>query len=100
MDFNARSNGAIWDKLEFDVRGTEANFDSFRISTSGMSDKDAFNRAKAIAEQNMFSDKEARYEFATDGKDGWLFADTDGNHKIDLAIELPGVSDLSHLNIV
>jgi len=36
----------------------------------------------------------------TDGHDGWVFVDTDGNHTVDYGIELKGVTDLHWQNIV
>jgi hypothetical protein len=57
-------------------------------------------QAKAFAQNAMDHSHGLTYEFVTDGTNGWLFADFDRLHGIDFAVELKGVTDLSHLNIV
>jgi hypothetical protein len=56
----------------------------------------ALNAANAATQYNP----NIIYEFVTDGQDGWLFADTDGDHRLDTGIELRGVTDMHYWNIV
>ncbi len=41
-----------------------------------------------------------KYLFETDGHNGWLFADTNGDHHFDTGIELKGVTDMHAWNVV
>lgn len=111
-DFNAKSGGMVWDTIDLNnhvrmpdatLAGTTQNFNTIHINTnaSGAFDwEDKFAQAKSAAAADMTNHSEHRYEFVTDGHDGWLFANIDGLPRIDTAIELRGVTDLSHLNLV
>lgn len=103
-DFNASTNSyVVWDKLDLPVAGTASNFGHIKgtIDTSDNATyAEDFNQAKAFAQNAMDHSHGLTYEFVTDGTNGWLFADFDRLHGIDFAIELKGVTDLSHLNIV
>ena len=81
-------------------KGTFSNFGHATINTSQDADyKVEYEHALTSANAAMLNHPGVKYEFVTDGQDGWLFADTDGDHRLDTGIELRGVTDMHYWNI-
>lgn len=89
------------DKLNFDSTATGKNFHHIDMAINGgASDEAKFNAALMNATIDHLFNPTHKFEFVTDGRDGWLFADTNGLHKgFDFGIELKGVTDLSHTDL-
>jgi Ca2+-binding RTX toxin-like protein len=85
-----------YDKIDFFTGngGTPANYAEFSFANNGMGYREAFNYAASKAEA-YFAYSNKQYVFATDGYDGYLFADQNGDHVVDTRIELRGVNSLS-----
>jgi len=98
-DFKSTNNGATWDTIDLPGQGTKQNF-----GTMGIGDhetwEESFNGAKGAANTNLAEFPGHKYVFVEDGHDGWLFADTNGDHRVDTAIELRGVTHFDWHNIV
>ena len=92
------------DVIHFDgmEKGTSSNFYHLTIDTSIYhSESAAYEHALESANSFMkLSNTHPKYEFVSDGHNGWLFADTDGDHRVDTGIELKGVTDMHAWNIV
>jgi hemolysin type calcium-binding protein len=103
-DFNASTNTVgVWDKLDLDYRGSAENFGHIKgiIDTShDTTFKQDYDKALAFAENVMHTQTNLKFEFVTDGENGWLFANVDGHAGIDYGIELKGVTDLHWQNLV
>jgi Ca2+-binding RTX toxin-like protein len=103
-DFNASTNSySVWDKLDLDGKATASNFGHINgvLDTShDFTDKAAYDHALGFAQNVMTNSPGLKYEFVTDGHDGWVFVDANNNHTVDYGIELKGVTDLHWQNIV
>ena len=103
-DFSASfDRGFAGDSLTFvgAGKGTFANFGHVTINTSheftyAAEYEHALNAANAATQYNP----NIKFEFVTDGHDGWLFADTNGDHHFDTGIELRGVTDMHYWSVI
>jgi Ca2+-binding RTX toxin-like protein len=88
-------------------KGSSSNFFHGTVNTShDYSEAAAYEHALKqanegfVLNQGEWGNGKMKYVFETDGHNGWLFADTDGDHHIDMGIELKGVTDMHAWNIV
>lgn len=81
--------------------GTSRNFGHTSIDTSHEYTYAAeYEHALKAANATEASNSNLKYVFVTDGQDGWLFVDTNGDHHLDAGIELRGVTDMHYWNVV
>jgi Ca2+-binding RTX toxin-like protein len=89
------------DVIDVGSKGTSSNFGHITIDTSHQFTWAAeYEHALSSANAAMQIHPTREYEFVTDGQDGWLFADTNGDHRVDTGIELRGVTDMHYWNVV
>jgi Ca2+-binding RTX toxin-like protein len=88
-------------------KGTSSNFFHGTFNSShDYSDAAAYEHALKEANHGMvlnggeWGNGNMKYVFETDGHNGWLFADMDGDRHFDTGIELKGVTDMHAWNIV
>ena len=88
-------------------KGTSSNFFHGTFNSSrDSSDAAAYEHALKEANHGMvlnggeWGNGNMKYVFETDGHNGWLFADMDGDRHFDTGIELKGVTDMHAWNIV
>jgi Ca2+-binding RTX toxin-like protein len=84
-------------------KGTSSNFGHINgpLNTSNDADYVAvYEHALKFADSEMQFHTNLKYEFVTDGHNGFLFVDTNGDHHPDMGIELRGVTDMHYWNVV
>jgi Ca2+-binding RTX toxin-like protein len=84
-------------------KGTSSNFGHINgpLNTSNDADYVAvYEHALKFADSEMQFHTNLKYEFVTDGHNGFLFVDTNGDHRPDMGIELRGVTDMHYWNVV
>jgi Ca2+-binding RTX toxin-like protein len=92
--------GYLADQLDLGIAGTAHNVQTIHIGTGDTDSAEAkYDQAALWATLAIPNDRYSHsYEFVTDGKDGWLFANHGGH--IDYGIELKGVTEFHWENIV
>jgi len=90
------------DTIDFTTmeKGTSSNFDHKAIINIHGSDAAEYANALGTANAEETVNPNLKYVFVTDGQNGWLFADTNGDHHLDAGIELRGVTDMHYWNVV
>lgn len=77
------------DYIDAAISGSDGGYREGRVSYNAGWDA---ARSKAVS----MIDAEHMYAFVTDGVDGYLFADTDGNGLVDSGMEIKGLTSTSH----
>jgi Ca2+-binding RTX toxin-like protein len=98
-DFN-RNEG---DKLDLPGAATASNFGhikGFLDTSHNTTYAQDYKQALDFAQNVMSAQPGIKYEFVTDGHNGWLFANLDRLPGVDFGIELKGVTDLHWQDIV